>query len=970
MRKRLLSGLLAVSMMFSLCPASVFADDTGGGGVLIPDAVSMQEVDTENDAADPQYTQVFKVADTASVADRTVTFADAVNAINQDTSGNYLIELADDITLPDTHFVIKANTTILGENHTIHFGAEPIDVYGTGTVLNLGREDYTKTLTLTGGTGKGLIGIYDSSIFSDEEGAYVLNLYDGVTFKDNYPSLGVILIGNDSTMNMYGNSCIKAAGDITLVDGRTVTSAVLNMYDTSCLDGCNISAFGYDHGTGALNMHDQSTIKNFILRKNYTNRTQTWYAVRAANCTMNDNSRIENCGGGGIKIENLVSGTGTFTMNGGSITNCSDGGVLLRNGSSFTMNGGSITNCSARTNGGGVYADGSYGSFTMNGGSITGCSATNGGGVYMAGYQCTFTMNGGSITDCSAKNSGGGIYVSGNYNGGLFMNSGSITGCSAAEGGGINLSSYASLTSKDGFVLCNNTATTYGADAHICKGSKLPSAASMNAVYNADGKGRTITGWYEDDSSTRYSPENYSREITNNDLSSRDYALVASYQDENIHTITIAKDAEGNTPGYAYLKDETTGSQTTITGTIPGKKVYLSYENGNTLDGWTAEPEITIHPATETEDAWFEMPDDNVTISCKDHYEASTLATDIDKRSILAKKPAEFTVTVAANNDTNDDFNGVLMFDDTTDIETLEFFGEDSEEWSTLNYDATLDGYPFVEQGQLNSTTYRFRVTFKQAGAHTLSAALYAPDNTDADYCSFKNVPFTVKDQITVDMSALDPKPEDPQINGYDPARDENDKLLAGAGDTLAFTKPDGADENLIYKLVDEDGNETEIPLVDGKYTIELPGNCSITQEVKAPDPVVPDTDDTGSAIGAGIATGVFVSGATYLIGTNIWLNAIYDFVPTNRIQLAVALWNKADCPAPVSTELYPDIDADDTDAQAAARWCVEQGLMKDYHETDKDGNEEVTFKPYRYMFRPQAIKAWYDLEALQREQQ
>lgn len=930
----------------------------------------MQEVDTENDAADPQYTQVFKVADTASEADGTVTFADAVNAINQDTSGNYLIELADNITLPDTHFVIKANTTILGENHTIHFGAESIALRGIGTVLNLGRNGYDKTLTLTGGTGECIISLWDTTPWGSKDGSYVLNLYNGVTFEDNYPSSGVILTGYDSTVNMYGNSCIKAASDITLVDGRMISSDVLNMYDTSCLDGCNISAIGYLHGTGALNMYDQSTIKNFILRKNYENRNQTWYAVRAANCTMNDNSRIENCGGGGIKIENLVSGTGTFTMNGGSITNCSDGGVLLRNGSSFTMNGGSITNCSARTNGGGVYADGSYGSFTMNGGSITGCSATNGGGVYMAGYQCTFTMNGGSITDCSAKNSGGGIYVSGNYNGGLFMNSGSITGCSAAEGGGINLSSYASLTSKDGFVLCNNTATTYGADAHICKGSKLPSAASMNAVYNADGKGRTITGWYEDDSSTRYSPENYSREITNNDLSSRDYALVASYQDENIHTITIAKDAEGNTPGYAYLKDETTGSQTTITGTIPGKKVYLSYENGNTLDGWTAEPEITIHPATETEDAWFEMPNDNVTISCKDHYEASTLATDIDKRSILAKKPAEFTVTVAANNDTNDDFNGVLMFDDTTDIETLEFFGEDSEEWSTLNYDATLDGYPFVEQGQLNSTTYRFRVTFKQAGAHTLSAALYAPDNTDADYCSFKNVPFTVKDQITVDMSALDPKPEDPQINGYDPARDENDKLLAGAGDTLAFTKPDGADENLIYKLVDEDGNETEIPLVDGKYTIELPGNCSITQEVKAPDPVVPDTDDTGSAIGAGIATGVFVSGATYLIGTNIWLNAIYDFVPTNRIQLAVALWNKADCPAPVSTELYPDIDADDTDAQAAARWCVEQGLMKDYHETDKDGNEEVTFKPYRYMFRPQAIKAWYDLEALQREQQ
>lgn len=571
----------------------------------------------ENGAASTPYTSTFKVADTASAADGTVTFADAVNAINQDTSGNYLIELADDITLPDTHFVIKANTTILGENHTIHFGAEPIDVYGTGIVLNLGREDYTKTLTLTGGTGKGLIGIYDSGLFSNEEGAYVLNLYDGVTFEDNYPSLGVILIGNDSTMNMYGNSCIKAAGDITLVDGRTVTSAVLNMYDTSCLDGCNISAIGYLHGTGALNMYDQSTIKNFILRKNYENRNQTWYAVRAANCTMNDNSRIENCGGGGIKIENLVRGTGTFTMNGGSITNCSDGGVLLRNGSPFTMNGGSITNCSARTNGGGVYADG------------------------------PFTMNGGSITGCSAKNSGGGVYVS----------------------------SDNSLTCQDGAVICNNKADQSAADIYLGisgTGATLPDAASMNRTYQDTRK--KITGWYLDPADNRYTP---------------------------------AEDAEA------------------------------------------------------------------------------------------------------------------------------------------------------------------------------------------------------------VDISS---------------------------------------------------------PL-SGK--LSLVASCLSSQEpIPDVDPVVPDTDDTGSAIGAGIATGVFVSGATYLIGTNIWLNAIYDFVPTNRIQLAVALWNKADCPAPVSTELYPDIDADDTDAQAAARWCVEQGLMKDYHETDKDGNEEVTFKPYRYMFRPQAIKAWYDLEALQREQQ
>ena len=162
----------------------------------------------------------------------------------------------------------------------------------------------------------------------------------------------------------------------------------------------------------------------------------------------------------------------------------------------------------------------------------------------------------------------------------------------------------------------------------------------------------------------------------------------------------------------------------------------------------------------------------------------------------------------------------------------------------------------------------------------------------------------------------------------------------------------------------------------DGSCTIEVYQPQSIVLVTAEPTPggsggeLDPGLSSGTAALGVVLATAGFGSGASYLIGTNLWLNAIYDFVPTNRIQLAVALWNKANCPAPVSTELYPDIDADDTDAQAAARWCVEQGLMKDYHETDKDGNEEVTFKPYRYMFRPQAIKAWYDLETLLNEQQ
>ena len=164
--------------------------------------------------------------------------------------------------------------------------------------------------------------------------------------------------------------------------------------------------------------------------------------------------------------------------------------------------------------------------------------------------------------------------------------------------------------------------------------------------------------------------------------------------------------------------------------------------------------------------------------------------------------------------------------------------------------------------------------------------------------------------------------------------------------------------------------------------TVKNPGSATDASFVMPAAPVVvtftlntlPTSDDPADgsepSIAGGIVAGTLIGGATYLVGTDFWLNCLYGFLPIDRIQLAEALWNKADCPAPVSAELYPDIDEDDTDAQAAARWCVEQGLMKDYSSTDKDGSEEVTFKPCGYVFRPQAIKAWYDLEKLLNEQQ
>lgn len=154
---------------------------------------------------------------------------------------------------------------------------------------------------------------------------------------------------------------------------------------------------------------------------------------------------------------------------------------------------------------------------------------------------------------------------------------------------------------------------------------------------------------------------------------------------------------------------------------------------------------------------------------------------------------------------------------------------------------------------------------------------------------------------------------------------------------------------------------------------ITLTANTTLTAQWGDVPPVEPGTPDGGGSGdgGAGaVVAGALLGGAGYLLGTRLWLEGTFGFVPANRIGLAMALWKRADCPAPVSTELYPDIDEDDTDAQAAARWCVEQDLMKDFARTNSDGTQTVKFKPYGYVFRPQSLVKWYKLEKLLNEQQ
>ena len=107
---------------------------------------------------------------------------------------------------------------------------------------------------------------------------------------------------------------------------------------------------------------------------------------------------------------------------------------------------------------------------------------------------------------------------------------------------------------------------------------------------------------------------------------------------------------------------------------------------------------------------------------------------------------------------------------------------------------------------------------------------------------------------------------------------------------------------------------------------------------IPEPDPVGPS--DTGNIQGAisSVVIGAAAGAIIYEAGTGIYrvINMPGIPMPSNRIELAELLWEHAGKPEPVSTALYSDIDEGDTDAQKAARWAVEQDLMKD----DADNNK------------------------------
>ena len=306
---------------------------------------------------------------------------------------------------------------------------------------------------------------------------------------------------------------------------------------------------------------------------------------------------------------------------------------------------------------------------------------------------------------------------------------------------------------------------------------------------------------------------------------------------------------------------------------------------------------------------------------------------------------------------------------------------------STTNTGATISG------GTIKDSKYGIQVS---SGQVTLNDVTFS--NNENDIYLMQGMMITIADSFTKratikvedvsDGRRLTEGENEPGLNlvsndpGYKVAYNETGKyyyLTPRTGYTLTAENATATDKDDVVITPDDDINEgTPVTLtadeaptgqkfadwtvtVDGDVrsdlltfpneedhttaTFAMPkGNVTVKAEYEAIiiDPGTSDSDYGGDIV-AGVVIGGIAAVGAYEVGTGLYRITQMDDVamPTNRIALAKLMWERAGKPEPESTALYSDISAEDTDAQKAARWAVEQELLKD--DTNED---EQKFHP------------------------
>lgn len=274
---------------------------------------------------------------------------------------------------------------------------------------------------------------------------------------------------------------------------------------------------------------------------------------------------------------------------------------------------------------------------------------------------------------------------------------------------------------------------------------------------------------------------------------------------------------------------------------------------------------------------------------------------------------------------------------------------------------------------------HEFRITPQETGKQTLTAAVKKGENelaTDEKDFVVSEMPIlTLKDGVITSVTV-------PGKNGADPEditeivkknanEDGSFHVPEGATVSVAFDKDAFADSGLKFGHWDITGLDDPNAYQDKEsFAFEMPAKA-VTLKAMTQDASIEDDepDIVGPIV---IGTTVVVGGAVlgyqaYSLGAEFAgkLMAL-PYFPSNRSALAMMLWEDAGKPMPESELLYPDVGQEerDMDLQHAARWAMENELIPDLND-EGTAPEEMKFYPDNAVSKLDVLNAWQKAQEL-----
>lgn len=330
----------------------------------------------------------------------------------------------------------------------------------------------------------------------------------------------------------------------------------------------------------------------------------------------------------------------------------------------------------------------------------------------------------------------------------------------------------------------------------------------------------------------------------------------------------------------------------------------------------------------------------------------------------------DFTVKV----DPNDDANLGEAFIDFGDKNgEIEYKDEESGEYKPMP-----EGGLKINLGD-GETEHEFRITPKETGKQTLTAAVKKGENElakdEKDFVVSEMPILTLKDGVITSVTV-------PGKNGADPEditeivkknanEDGSFNVPEGATVSVAFDKDAFADSGLKFGHWDITGLDDPNAYQDKEsFAFVMPAKA-VTLKAMTQDASIEDDepDIVGPIV---IGTTVVVGGAVlgyqaYSLGAEFAgkLMAL-PYFPSNRSALAMMLWEDAGKPMPESELLYPDVGQEerDMDLQHAARWAMENELIPDLND-EGTAPEEMKFFPANPVSKLDVLNAWQKAQEL-----